>query len=66
MSASSLVRMQNRECDKSLKKLERVKGIEPSYSAWKSDASSNVFISRSDNLQLFAPLRQLQNFALSE
>ena len=36
---SSLVRMKISVCDKYLKILERVKGIEPSYSAWKSDTS---------------------------
>jgi hypothetical protein len=30
--------MKIRECDKYLKTLERVKGIEPSYSAWKAAA----------------------------
>jgi hypothetical protein len=38
MSSSTLVRMENRECNKCLKRLERVKGIEPSYSAWKAAA----------------------------
>jgi hypothetical protein len=33
-----LVRMKIRECNKCLKTLERVKGIEPSYSAWKAAA----------------------------
>jgi len=33
---------------KYLKTLERVKGIEPSYSAWKSDASSRFFKGFSD------------------
>jgi hypothetical protein len=36
MSISLLVRMENLECKKCLKTLERVKGIEPSYSAWKA------------------------------
>ncbi len=36
MSASFLVRMKNRLFGKCLKTLERVKGIEPSYSAWKA------------------------------
>ena len=31
-----VVRMDRSECRKSLKALERVKGIEPSYSAWKA------------------------------
>jgi hypothetical protein len=34
MRASILVRMENRQYGKCLKKMERVKGIEPSYSAW--------------------------------
>jgi hypothetical protein len=36
MSASLLVRMENWECEKCLKTLERVKGLEPWCSAWKS------------------------------
>jgi len=39
-------------CDKPLKTLERVKGIEPSYSAWKSPDFRNIFNSRSDISQL--------------
>jgi hypothetical protein len=39
--------------------MERVKGIEPSYSAWKSGDGSDIF-------GVFGPLRSLQNFALSE
>jgi hypothetical protein len=35
METAGLVRMKYNDSDKSLKKLERVKGIEPSYSAWK-------------------------------
>jgi hypothetical protein len=35
---SLLVRMKIGGCDKYLKTLERVKGIEPSYSAWKAAA----------------------------
>jgi hypothetical protein len=35
---SPLVRMGINVCDKYLKTLERVKGIEPSYSAWKAAA----------------------------
>jgi hypothetical protein len=46
--------------------LERVKGIEPSYSAWKSANFLNAFMGRSDILQLFDPLRLLQLFSLSE
>jgi hypothetical protein len=46
--------------------LERVKGIEPSYSAWKSANFRNVFKSRSDISQLFGRLRSLRNFSLSE
>jgi hypothetical protein len=38
MSSSTFVRMENRACQKYLKTLERVKGIEPSYSAWKAAA----------------------------
>src|SRR5258708_37413855 len=49
-----------------MKTLERVKGIEPSYSAWKSPDFRNVFKSRSDISQLSDPLRSLQNFSLSE
>ena len=45
---------------------ERVKGIEPSYSAWKSPDFRNVFKSRSDISQLFGRLRSLRNFSLSE
>jgi hypothetical protein len=51
---------------KSLKRLERVKGIEPSYSAWKSPDFPNVFNAHSDILQLSGRLRSLQNFPLSE
>jgi hypothetical protein len=36
MSISLLVRIESRRRAKCLKSLERVKGIEPSYSAWKS------------------------------
>ena len=46
--------------------LERVKGIEPSYSAWKSPNLRSVFNTHSDSLQLFGRLRLLQNFSLSE
>jgi hypothetical protein len=46
--------------------MERVKGIEPSYSAWKSSNFHNVFNSRSDISQPFGQLRSLWNFALSE
>jgi hypothetical protein len=38
MSASPLVRMELWQRKKHLKTLERVKGIEPSYSAWKAAA----------------------------
>ncbi len=38
MSDSRLVRMESYICQKCLKTLERVKGIEPSYSAWKAAA----------------------------
>ena len=43
-----------------------MKGIEPSYSAWKSANFRNVFKSRSDILQLSGRLRSLRNFSLSE
>jgi hypothetical protein len=46
--------------------MERVKGIEPSYSAWKSANFRNVFKNRSDILQPSGRLRSLQNFSLSE
>jgi hypothetical protein len=46
--------------------LERVKGIEPWYSAWKSRDFPSVFNAPSDILQLFGRLRSLQNFSLSE
>jgi hypothetical protein len=46
--------------------LERVKGIEPWYSAWKSSNFCSVFNTHSDILQLFGRLRSLQNFSLSE
>ena len=36
MSGSALVRMKSGGLNKCLKTLERVKGIEPSYSAWKA------------------------------
>jgi hypothetical protein len=49
-----------------LKKLERAKGIEPSYSAWKSGAIFTVFMRRSDKIGLCGLLKQLQKFALSE
>ena len=49
-----------------VKRLERVKGIEPSYSAWKSSNFCSVFNTHSDILQLFERLRSLQNFSLSE
>ena len=47
-------------------RLELVKGIEPSYSAWKSSNFRSVFNTRSDILQLFGRLRSLQNFSLSQ
>jgi hypothetical protein len=37
-AATVSVRMKTDRCYKRLKKLERVKGIEPSYSAWKAAA----------------------------
>ena len=36
LRAPAVVRIGNRRGGRSLKTLERVKGIEPSYSAWKS------------------------------
>ncbi|MET4490674.1 hypothetical protein [Bradyrhizobium sp. LA7.1] len=42
MSNSSFVRMVNALAYKPLKMLERVKGIEPSYSAWKAVAVSGA------------------------
>ena len=56
----------DKNTSKLLKRLERVKGIEPSYSAWKSPDFRNVFKSRSDISQLFGRLRSLRNFSLSE
>jgi hypothetical protein len=44
----------------------QVRGIQPSYSAWKSANFRNVFKSRSDILQLSGRLRSLGNFSLSE
>jgi hypothetical protein len=61
--ANNALRHGRAECDQ---RLERVKGIEPSYSAWKSANFRNVFKSRSDILQLFGRLRSLRNFSLSE
>jgi hypothetical protein len=63
---AQLVGMENNESNKCLKILERVKGIEPSYSAWKSPDFRNVFKVRSDIFQLFGRLRSLQIFSLSE
>jgi hypothetical protein len=63
---SPVPEVKNRSRAKSLKKMERVKGIEPSYSAWKSPDFPNVFNAHSDILQLFGRLRSLQNFPLSE
>ena len=37
-NAANFVRMKSDPLAKSLKRLERVKGIEPSYSAWKAAA----------------------------
>ena len=50
MSASFLVRMENRLYDKYLKTLERVKGIEPSYSAWKAAALPLSYTRAADQL----------------
>src|SRR6266702_6974143 len=46
--------------------MERVKGIEPSYSAWKSGKSRHVFKGYSDIFGVFGPLRSLRNFSLPE
>jgi hypothetical protein len=46
--------------------LERVKGIEPSYSAWKSPNFTNVFTVGSDKSRPSGQLRSLQNFSQSE
>ncbi|WP_177234914.1 hypothetical protein [Bradyrhizobium sp. cf659] len=43
-----------------------LKGIEPSYSAWKAPEYCNVFKSHSGISQLFGLLRSLRNFSLSE
>jgi hypothetical protein len=50
MSISLLVRMENLECKKCLKTLERVKGIEPSYSAWKAAALPLSYTRAGDEL----------------
>src|SRR5260370_297033 len=63
---AGFVRMETGGFEKYLKTLERVKGIEPSYSAWKSPDFRNVFKSRSDILQLSGRLRSLGTFSLSE
>jgi hypothetical protein len=46
--------------------LERVKGIEPSYSAWKSPNLPKVFKAHSDKSRPSGQLRSLQNFLPSE
>lgn len=51
---------------KVLKTLERIKGVAPLYSAWKSPDFRNVFKSHSDISQLSGRLSSLQNFFLSE
>jgi hypothetical protein len=51
---------------KSMRRLERVKGIEPSYSAWKSGNLVMFFGGRSDIFAILVPWRSLQNFVLSE
>jgi hypothetical protein len=62
-----LVRMKDDVRDKChVKTLERVKGIEPSYSAWKSPNFPNVFIVSSDKSRPSGPLGSLQNFSQSE
>jgi hypothetical protein len=38
-----IVRTKNRDCNKYLKTLERVKGIEPSSSAWKAIGKPSPF-----------------------
>jgi hypothetical protein len=47
---SPLVRMKISMCDKYLKTLERVKGIEPSYSAWKAAALPLSYTRARDHL----------------
>ena len=46
--------------------LERVKGIEPSYSAWKSADFPCICIGHSDISQFIGRLRSLENFSQSE
>jgi hypothetical protein len=58
--------MEINESKKCLKTLERVKGIEPSYSAWKSPNLPNVFKACSDKSDHTGRLRPLQNFPQSE
>jgi hypothetical protein len=62
---SRLVGMENSKPNKCLKTLERVKGIEPSYSAWKS-GKAGVFSRTGLTFSALAPLRSLRNFSLSE
>jgi hypothetical protein len=50
MNTSILVRMENREFEKRLRILERVKGIEPSYSAWKAAALPLSYTRAGDEL----------------
>ena len=61
---SPFVRMKRGDRDKCLKTLERVKGIEPSYSAWKAAAlplsytRAGVHLTRrADGLNLRRPYR---------
>src|SRR5437899_1481417 len=44
---SRVVRMRSIIRSKSLKSLERVKGIEPSYSAWKAGKPNEIWLARS-------------------
>ena len=50
--------------DKCLKTLERVKGIEPSYSAWKSAISLGFSKARSDKSRLIRPPDSKSVFAV--
>jgi hypothetical protein len=56
MSGSLRFRMGSSVSPKQLKTLERVKGIEPSYSAWKSDAYARFFNGFSDKSQPNTPI----------
>jgi hypothetical protein len=65
MSSSPLVRMTDRSWSNQLKTLERVKGIEPSSSAWKAAAPLAVSTSIPTNGPVFA-FRGQKGFRLSE